>query len=88
MSELPRADLGRLEWIRRQAQVPVEEWVARNAHLLVTWGFGDFSYGDPELDAWVHAVPEIYGDKARLEDLQERYLTRAERAAMADDDGL
>jgi hypothetical protein len=69
MSELPRADDFRLDWVRGEAQMPVEEWVARNAHLLMTWGFADFNYGDPDLNAWVQAVPEIYSDMPRLEAL-------------------
>jgi hypothetical protein len=88
MSELPRADDFRIDWVRRQTQMPVEEWVARNAHLLITWGFANYSYGDPALDAWVQDVPEIYADKPRLEALQERYLTPEERAANAADEGV
>ena len=88
--EARRANGGRLpgpDWVRKQAQMPAEEWVARFGHLILLWSFDEYGYGDPYLDAWVREVPRIYADRDRLEELRARYLTPAERAEIENDDG-
>jgi hypothetical protein len=84
---IPPADEGRAAWVRRQARIPAEEWVARYGHLLTTWSHDEYTYGDPGLDAWVRAVPRIHADKALMERLRHQFLTPADRAAIAVDDG-
>jgi hypothetical protein len=84
---IPRADEGRTKWVRQQARMPAEEWVARHGHLLMNWSHDEYTYGDPALDAWVRAVPLVYADKVLVERLRDQFLTPAERAAIADDDG-
>ena len=67
--------------------MPAEEWVARYGHLLLNWSHDEYAYGDPRLDAWVRTVPRIFADAALVERLRDQFLTPAERAAIADDDG-
>jgi hypothetical protein len=88
--EARRANAGRRpgpDWVRQQAVMPADEWVARYGHLILLWGFDEYSYDDPYLDAWVREVPRIYADTDRLEALRARYLTPAERAEIENDDG-
>src|SRR5450759_4352653 len=53
----------------------------------MNWSHDEYRYGDPALDAWVRAVPLVYADKALVERLRDQFLTPAERASIADDDG-
>ena len=84
------ATLGRCEidgdWIVRQfigaselANDP-EEYVARHAHHLGTFGFPAYRFADPALGAWVRRVGELLSSESEVERCRTRFLTREELA--------
>jgi hypothetical protein len=64
-----------------------EEFAARYAHTIETFVMDNFSYREPEVEAWVHRLGAIlWGrpDAPRLADLRVRYLTDEERRKIAE----
>lgn len=89
ISEKPQSG-GRSEeegdWIVREFISPPdlegepEEYVARNAHLLLCFGFSSYRFADPELGAWVHRVAELLASEREVERCRERFLSPDELA--------
>jgi hypothetical protein len=56
--------------------MPADEWVARNGHTVVVFGWGDYTFPTPEFNAWMREL-EVYlmGDWDVVRELRRRYLT-------------
>jgi hypothetical protein len=95
ISETPQAG-GRSEkegdWIVRQFVSPEdlqgepEEYVARNAHLLLCFGFSAYRFADPGLEAWVRRVAELLASEQEIERCRERFLSPDELAVARRED--
>ena len=74
------------DWIVRQFIEPSElandpeEYVARYAHHLGTFGFPAYRFADPILGSWVRRVGELLASEPEVERCRARFLTRDELA--------
>jgi hypothetical protein len=86
---LPFAD-ERMEAYARRMMVDgitPEEFAARYAHTIPTFSMDNFSYREPEVEAWIHQLGAILWNKPgapKLADLRARYLTDEERRKIAE----
>lgn len=62
--------------------VSAEEYAAREGFRWLCFSFDDYIYPDPQLNEWIHTLGDILF-QGRLAEMQEKYLTAAERAAQA-----
>lgn len=88
LADLPMADAGREADARSlfPFDMSPEEYAARNAHGWYCFSFDDYRYADPKVDAWIQRLGDILFRRPgapALDELRERYLTAAERAAIA-----
>jgi hypothetical protein len=87
--ELPLAEPGMEAYARRMMidGIAPDEFAARYAHTIATFSMDNFSYREPEVEAWVHRLGAILWGKAgmpRLAELRARYLTDDERKKIAE----
>ena len=87
--DLPLAEPGMEAYARRMMidGITPEEFAARYAHTIASFAMDNFSYREPEVEAWVHRLGAILWGKPgtpRLADLRARYLTDAERQKIAE----
>jgi hypothetical protein len=88
IESLPMADPGRERDARELfpfAMSP-EEYAARHAHEWYCFSFDDYRYADPVMERWIHRLGDILFRREgapSVAELRERYLTAAERAAVA-----
>ena len=87
-SELPLAHEGREKHARElfpyREQTP-EEYAARHFHEWMTFSFDDYRYSDPELDAWIARLGQIFFKRPgapSIEELRARFLTPEELEAI------
>lgn len=87
-SELPLANAGREKHARElfpyREQTP-EEYAARHFHEWMTFSFDDFRYSDPELNAWIARLGQIFFKRPgapSIEELRARFLTPQEIEAI------
>ncbi|HUL72058.1 MAG TPA: antibiotic biosynthesis monooxygenase [Vicinamibacterales bacterium] len=69
--------------------VSPDEYAARWSHRMGTFSMDEFSYREPEVEAWVHRLGAILFRRPgapRLADLRARYLTDDEREAIRDEE--
>jgi hypothetical protein len=67
------------EW--RATGLSPEEWAANNAHEIESFSFDEFSYDDPDLDAWVHRLGRILFTHGAVDACRRRFLTTEQRLA-------
>jgi hypothetical protein len=87
-SELPFAHAGREKDARElfpyREQTP-EEYAARHAHEWMSFSFDDYRYSDPELDAWIARLGQIFFKRPgapSIESLRAQFLTPQEIEAI------
>jgi hypothetical protein len=56
-----------------------EEYVARHAHLIGTFGIWRWKFRDPALAAWLRAVHENLHDREKREACCDKFLSAEER---------
>jgi hypothetical protein len=67
--------------------VTPDEFAARYAHTIATFSMDNFTYREPEVEAWVHRLGAILWGRPgmpRLSDLRAKYLTDDERRKIAE----
>ena len=60
-------------------EIEPEVFAAKDGAGWMNFKFNDFRYSDPELDSWIHAVGKIVRDPQLLEEVQNKYLSDAEK---------
>ncbi|WP_053232311.1 hypothetical protein [Sandaracinus amylolyticus] len=91
-SARPLAHAGREEQARElfpyREQTP-EEYAARHFHEWMCFSFDEFRYSDPELDAWIARLGQIFFERPgapSVEELRARFLTPEEIEAIHERD--
>jgi len=87
--DLPLAEPSMEAYARRMMidGITPDEFAARYAHTIARFSMDNFSYREPEVEAWVHRLGAIlWGrpDVPRLADLRAKYLTDEERRKVAE----
>ena len=93
------ADPVREQFVREclPLHISADEHAARDGHRYAFFGFDEYQYADPTLDAWVQRLGLILRRAAgvpTLEELRLRHLTEEERSAITveigacDEEGL
>jgi len=89
--DLPLAEPSMEAYARRMMidGVTADEFAARYAHTIVDFSMDNFSYREPEVEAWVHRLGAILWGRPgmpRLADLRAKYLTDEERRKIVEAD--
>lgn len=70
------ADEKMMEAVRKQMAegLSPEEYAAKHGRFIMIWGYGEYRYRDPEMEAWVRRFSTVLFTPALLAECEERYL--------------
>ena len=55
-----------------------EEYATREGHNWFCFSFGEYIYGDPQLNEWIHTLDDIFFTPGRLTEVRQQYLSPEE----------
>jgi hypothetical protein len=58
--------------------VSPEEFVARRSLGIMCWGFGGYTYPDPDFTQWIHRVTQLLANPAACNLCRKQFLTPEE----------
>ncbi len=61
--------------------VSPEEFVARHSLGIMCWGFGQYTFPDPEFTRWIHRVTQLLANSAASDECRKQFLSPEEYEA-------